>query len=644
MALREFSVLGPLEVRCDGEPVAIPAPKQRALLGLLLLHANEPVSQEVLIDQLWGADAPPTARASLQNQVHALRKLLGAETLVLLPSGYVVHVERDELDLERFERLVADARSLEPKERAEKLREALNLWRGPPLVEFPSEPFMQSEISRLEEERLSALEERIEAELELGRHPELVPELESLVHLYPLRERIWGQLMLALYRDGRQADAAAVYRRARETLLTELGIEPSVDLRELQRAILLQDARLDDPEHDLGWALERAAAILPWQPGVQAESLYEYALALIRTGEPRRGIAALEAAGRMALEAGDVSVDERTRLYLSYFAMWTEGTSESAFLEEARSAGERFEERGDEKGLAVALRHQYQTLLGMGQADAAARLTLHAAELAARRDDAYEEAAALMSRAEALAWGSAPVGDAIAECELMLEEGERRGMWSPLPLPLRLLGALGTLCAQAGRVDDARRFLDTAITEARGAGLLWFVIGLTDRRAEAELIVGDRDEAEKHLRLARSLIEIEVDHRQGPGIAAALALLLAVDGDIQEARQLAFEARADAATEDFYTEIAWRHALALVAARERRFDEAVRLSDEARVRAEACDSLTFRGQTLEEAALVRRLARDFVGEAVAAEHALALYEQKGNVMGAARVRQQLARR
>ena len=169
MAALDFRVLGPLEVRRDGQPIAIPAPRQRALLGLLLLHANEPVSQDELIDQLWGEDAPPTARASLQNQVHALRGLLGAATLERKHRGYVLHVEPGELDLERFERLVAQARGAEPREKARKLRAALALWRGPPLVEFPTEPFAQFEITRLEEERLTALEDRIDVDLALRR-------------------------------------------------------------------------------------------------------------------------------------------------------------------------------------------------------------------------------------------------------------------------------------------------------------------------------------------------------------------------------------------------------------------------------------------------------------------------------------------
>ena len=305
MPALEFGILGPLEVRRDGEPVTIGAPRQRALLGYLLLHANEAVPADELIDQLWGEAALPTARASLHNHVHSLRKIVGPKTLALVPGGYVLSVERGQLDLERFERLTSEARQAEPRERAAKLRDALACWRGPPLVEFPTEPFAQHEINRLEEERLSALEDRVDADLELGRHGDLVAELESLVDRSPLRERLWAQLMLALYRAGRQADALAAYRRAHHRFVSDLGLEPGVVLRELQRAILVQDAALEDPAGLIGSTLERAAAILPRTPKERAESLYELGVSLLRLGDNRQATGALGAAERMAAATGE---------------------------------------------------------------------------------------------------------------------------------------------------------------------------------------------------------------------------------------------------------------------------------------------------------------------------------------------------
>jgi DNA-binding SARP family transcriptional activator/tetratricopeptide (TPR) repeat protein len=216
----------------------------RALLAFLLLHANEPVSSDRLIDEVWGPTPPKTAGASLQNYVSRLRKAIGAELLLSQPAGYVLRVDPERFDLARFERLTAESRGAEPRERAEKLRAALALWRGPALEDLAFEPFARDEVGRLEEARLSALEQRIDADLELGSAGELVGELEQLVGEQPLRERFRSQLMLALYRAGRQADALSAYQNARRVLMDELGLEPSEELRALQHAILEQDPSL----------------------------------------------------------------------------------------------------------------------------------------------------------------------------------------------------------------------------------------------------------------------------------------------------------------------------------------------------------------------------------------------------------------
>ncbi len=261
----EFSVLGPLEVRCDGEPVGLGGQRQRALLALLLLNANRVVGTEQLVDRLWGEHPPPTATASLQNGIGHLRKALGADRVETRPPGYRIRVDGDELDLTSFERVLHDARSLPPEVRATALRDSLARWRGPPLADFTYEAFAQSEIARLEELRLTALEERIDADLELGRDAELVGELESLIAAHPLRERLRGQLMLALYRSGRQAEALEAYRVARHALTEELGIEPTPTLQRLNASILRQDAALDAsgaPPATIGDEVEEAARAL----------------------------------------------------------------------------------------------------------------------------------------------------------------------------------------------------------------------------------------------------------------------------------------------------------------------------------------------------------------------------------------------
>jgi DNA-binding SARP family transcriptional activator len=241
----EFRLLGPLEAVADGEPLQLGGQKQRALLALLLLDANRVVSTDRLADALWGEEPPRTAVTSLQNFVSQLRKLLGPETVVTRPPGYQLSIAPEQFDLEQFRRLVDQARGEPPEARAARLRQALALWRGPPLADLEFESFAQSEIARLGELRLSVLEDRIEAELEAGLHSELVGELESLADEHPLRERLRGQLMLALYRSGRQAEALQIYHDTRRVLVDELGIDPSTTLQHLHGAILRQDPALD---------------------------------------------------------------------------------------------------------------------------------------------------------------------------------------------------------------------------------------------------------------------------------------------------------------------------------------------------------------------------------------------------------------
>jgi DNA-binding SARP family transcriptional activator len=253
----EFRILGPLEVRDGDRLVPLGGARQRAVLALLLTRANEVVSRDWLIDELWGERPPESAVNVLQTYVSHLRKALSAELLVTRTPGYMIQVERDELDLYRFEDLATEADGAEPAVAATKLRAALELWGGTALADFAYDPFAQATITRLEELRLTALERRIEADLALGRHAELVGELEVLTHEHPLRERFRRQLMLALYRAGRQAEALATYQDARRELVDQLGIDPSPSLQELERAILRQEPALESPA--LGSALQEGA-------------------------------------------------------------------------------------------------------------------------------------------------------------------------------------------------------------------------------------------------------------------------------------------------------------------------------------------------------------------------------------------------
>jgi YVTN family beta-propeller protein len=254
----EYRILGPLEVRENGRAVPLGGPKQRALLALLVLNANRVVSSDSLIDQLWDGSPPPTAATALHGHVSSLRKAIGAEVIVTRSPGYVLLAAPGQIDLGRFESL---------RGRRE-LHSALGLWRGEALEDIRFEPAVQAEAARLDDLRLAVTEDRIDADLAAGADAGgLVAELEPLVASQPLRERLWGQLMLALYRAGRQADALDAYRRARHHLIAQLGIEPGQALRDLQQRILEQDPGLDAPRRADGprrrrrWSVAAALAI-----------------------------------------------------------------------------------------------------------------------------------------------------------------------------------------------------------------------------------------------------------------------------------------------------------------------------------------------------------------------------------------------
>jgi len=240
----EFRILGPLEVVDEGRILSLGSGRQLALVALLLLHANETVSVDRLVDELWGESPPPTAAKIVRNSISLLRRELG-DRLVTQPPGYLLRVEDGELDSHRLERAVESGD-------VDELADALDLWRGAPLSQFAYKEFAQREIARLEELRLTAIEARVEAQLARGRHASEIPSLETLNQQHPLRERLAAQLMLALYRSGRQADALEAYQRTRRSLDDELGIEPGPALRELELKILNQDASLGQPPAAVG--------------------------------------------------------------------------------------------------------------------------------------------------------------------------------------------------------------------------------------------------------------------------------------------------------------------------------------------------------------------------------------------------------
>jgi serine/threonine protein kinase/DNA-binding SARP family transcriptional activator len=243
----EFRILGPIEVLDEERALALGGPKQRAVLAHLILQANRIVPADLLIDDLWGEGPPETARNTLQTYVYRLRKLLGDGRIEGRSGGYVLSAEPEEIDAARFEALVRRAKAVsrsDPADAAATLADALSLWRGAPLADLAEELSLRGQIARLEELRLSAIERRIAAELAMGRHSTMVSELEALTSRYPLRERLWAHLMLALYQGGRQAEALDAFQRARQTLQDELGADPSAALQHLNQQILRRDPEL----------------------------------------------------------------------------------------------------------------------------------------------------------------------------------------------------------------------------------------------------------------------------------------------------------------------------------------------------------------------------------------------------------------
>ena len=251
----EVRLLGPVEVLRGAERVDVGGPKESALLALLALHAGDEVSTERIVDTLWGERPPRTAAKSLHVRAARLRKALGEGVLVTPGRAYVLAIDAAAVDARRFEQSISEGRGLLERgdhlRAAERLRAALALWRGPALANLAYEPFAQPELRRLEALRIAAVEDRVDADLALGRHAELVPKLEGLVREHPLRERLRAQLMLALYRSGRQADALELYRQTRRELSEELGLDPGPELRELERAILAHDEAIAAPRRGL---------------------------------------------------------------------------------------------------------------------------------------------------------------------------------------------------------------------------------------------------------------------------------------------------------------------------------------------------------------------------------------------------------
>jgi DNA-binding SARP family transcriptional activator/ABC-type transport system substrate-binding protein/streptogramin lyase len=330
----EFRLLGPLEVVREDGPIRLGGARQRALLALLLLHANEDVSRDVLIDAIWSDRPPGTAAHSLDVQISRLRKAFApAQPLVTRAGGYSLRLDHAELDVRRFEELLERGRRANalgsPEEALEALDAGLALWRGAPIADVAYEAFARADVERLEELRVVAVEERIDTELALGRHDTVAAELEPLIAQHPLRERLRAQRMLALYRCGRQAEALAVYADTRKRLVDELGIEPSQSLKELERAILRQDATLEPRRRRTARSRRRAVAAVALVGAAAAAAALAVAFTRGGTGDAKASaeLAQPDSNALLSATSGDLlrqtPVPGTARLRFGGGALWS---------------------------------------------------------------------------------------------------------------------------------------------------------------------------------------------------------------------------------------------------------------------------------------------------------------------------------
>lgn len=627
----ELSILGPLEAYGDGRRIAIGRPLDRALLAVLGLHAGERMPAEALLAMLWGDEPPPSARASLHNAVSRLRKALGPDVLVTRGGGYALAIAPDAVDARRFETMVEEARELLPAARVTRLLKALALWRGTPLAEFAS-PAVEEAVVRLEEIRLHAIEERLDAELELGRHEHILPELEALVVRHPLRESFWQRLILALYRSGRQAEALAAYRQAHRYLLEEIGIEPGRRLKELQRMVLVQDRSLElgaGPSPDL---LVRATGLLPISPRERARAFYDYAVSLWWLGERERSVAVLETAIERALKAGDQPLAERARLQLGRYRLSTESASIEELLVRAREAARQFRESGHVPDAAQALHLLGQQLRDSGRCTEAAAALEESLALTRTTDNRWEEAATASALAFTLAHGPMPAREALAKCRALLSEIDTE------PAPVGLWCGMAFLLAILARKDEADAVLELARETCRARGFLGLLASAHGATASLHLLVGDLESAERECRTADEMLDALGDRGYRSELSGRHAYVFARLGRLEEAEEQIARSRSLASQDDLTAQVALRSAILWLELGRGRPAKAVAAGEEAAALTETSDRLCLHAGVLEDLAAAHLAAGDEELMIRTLEAAEAAYEHKENLVGLKRVR------
>jgi DNA-binding SARP family transcriptional activator len=636
----QLFLLGPLEVKDRGVVVVLPSDKQRALLAALLLRRNSVVSAEELIDALW-EQPPRTARPSLLNHVARLRHALPSAMIETLGRGYRLRTNARDVDLDRFLSYLARARELQGSRRSEALRHADLLWRGSALADVMLFGSLAAEVEALDELRLEALEDRLEADLEAGRHRELIPELEILAAQHPLRERLLEQLMIALYRSGRQADALATYRLARRRLVDELGLDPGAAVMRLERAILAHDlpisprTRRDAPPS----LLTRTVELAPGTYAEKAEFAYRLGIALSLMGEHEHSCAVLEEALDRAELARARHIVLRVQLRLELDRARREGAPLAEMGEFAAHAAAEFEELGDDLGQALALLSCGVIRRDLGRVEQAVEY-FRQAESHSRRavGTSWPTGLILAVEGEALFLGPLPVADAMERCDEILDSVD----WGP-PGPLGVYCSLGMLHAMRNEFAAARAHIRRAAAACEEYGLVAVRAGwVMQCAAEIEELAGALDVAEALRREAYTQLGA-ADASAAAFVAGAHARVLALLGRADEARARATMA-APLNEDDVMVRVGWLRAEALTRAAMGDARGAAAHAQDAVDAVSQTDLLPTHAETmLDLASVLAKTERD--DDAVAAAStARNLFERKGHLVGLEHADQFLAER
>jgi DNA-binding SARP family transcriptional activator len=616
----EFRILGPLEVGADGRLLPLGSPKQRALLGLLLVHANETVARDRLIEELWAETTPASVQSALHVYLSRLRRLLEAAgaggALVREAHGYRLRVEPAQLDANRFEVLVGEGSEAlaagKADVAAERLREALALWRGPAFADLQSERFAITAGARLEERRLSAVEKRLEADLALGGDRELISELETLVAEHPYRERLRAQLMLALYRSGRQVEALRVYRETRRTLADELGLEPGKELKELEQAILRQDESIAaSPLRG-----SRVAEPVEGQPTQRAR-------------EVRKVVTVVFSDVVSSTELGETTDPEAVRRVMF---RWYKAMAEELHAE-ANGALEAFEHLGDHAGLARAWELVADVHARDGKVSASQAALERAIREARKSGDLRLELRAETEMTSFLLHGPTAIDDAVAQTERALARARDQGDLSSVGY---LVGRLARLYAARGQFAEARMFHAEARSLAKetGAGHIFHGYHL----ALIEMLAGNPDAAEKAIRPELDALRKTGDKQRFAIHANVLGRVLCAQRRYDEAEDLSRESEQASAPDELINQVGWRVVRARVFASRGQLGSAEPLAREA-------ITLAASGEYVESHANALICLGEILDQAERAEEATCyidkarrLWERKGNIISAGNAR------